>query len=329
MNSLKQRKRNADRVKGPHPKVATRRRRTRRALAARILAEVRNHPANFHAPNRSVLRSIRWQLGKRLRRGKVRINAYGLDLEFPRDSGSLSNYFYFGEFFEWETINFVDTFLREGDVVVDVGANVGMFSYAALRRVGATGHIYCFEPMPGAARVIQGNVARNGATESVTLHRLAASNRAGTVAITADLDVSNHVVWTNAESISQESLLVETARLDEILPASRQLALVKIDVEGAELLALQGLEARLQQANPPVLVLEAHDHSLRKLGASRADVLQLLHEARYQCFEYDVATRSLRNYEEDSTSDMIAVHATQIDWVAERLSGEVRSGARG
>ena len=88
----------------------------RRVLAARILREVREHPANRDHPNRAVARATGWQVRKRVGRGDVYISAYGLDLVLPRSSGSLSNFFYFGERFEWNTINFVERYLRPEDV---------------------------------------------------------------------------------------------------------------------------------------------------------------------------------------------------------------------
>jgi hypothetical protein len=127
----------------------------RRVLVKRILRDVRVHPANKEHPNSAVDRAVGWQVRKRFSRGDVQVSAYGLDLVLPRSSGSLSNFFYFGERFEWDTINFIERFLRPGDVVLDVGANVGMFAYAAARRVGEDGRVICFEPLPWAAATIE------------------------------------------------------------------------------------------------------------------------------------------------------------------------------
>ncbi len=125
------------------------RKRTRTALARSILRQVRAHPANAAAPNRAVVRTCVWQIRKRLTRRPIRRRAYGLDLTFPHRSGSLSNLVYFGECFEWENINFLRRYLRPGDTVVDGGANVGMFTYAAAEAVAPDGHVHVFEPLRG------------------------------------------------------------------------------------------------------------------------------------------------------------------------------------
>ena len=260
-------------------------------------------------------------------RGEVQVRAYGLDLVLPRDSGSMSNYFYFGEYFEWETINFIDAYLRPGDVVADVGANVGMFAYAAARSVGADGRVVCFEPLSWAADVIERNVRRNGLGERLQVHRMAASDVEGTAEFAADLDVSSHIAWTNGPGVSRESVTVRTRRLDDVLSAVGGLALLKLDVEGAEWHALQGFKDHLASGNPPVIIIEAHDHSLRKMGSSRVAVLELLASNGYQNYSFDDRATRLTTAIVGA-SDLIAVHDSSAERVQSRLQSAAASSNR-
>jgi FkbM family methyltransferase len=290
----------------------------RRVLVKRILRDVRVHPANKEHPNSAVDRAVGWQVRKRFSRGDVQVSAYGLDLVLPRSSGSLSNFFYFGERFEWDTINFIERFLRPGDVVLDVGANVGMFAYAAARRVGEDGRVICFEPLPWAAATIERNAERNDLGDRLVVHRLAASDELATVEFTADLDVSSHMVWTEATGLSRRSVTVDAGPLDDVLQTDRQISLMKLDVEGAEWRALRGFERHLERANPPVIIFEAHDHSLRKMGSSRQDVLDTFEQHGYEMWSYDVEASELVS-EANQRTDLIAVHQGRLSEVRARL----------
>ena len=214
----------------------------------------------------------------------MRRRAYDLDLRFPAGSGSFSNLVYFGECFEWENINLIRRYLRSGDCVVDVGGNVGMFTYAAVQASAPDGHVHVFEPLDWAADVIRDNVERNGLARRVTVHPIAVTDRAGSVPFSVDLDVSSHIQLRDgpaADRTERRIADVPTSTLDAILPAG-PIALAKIDVEGAEAMVLAGFSEHLAVANPPVLIIEADRGSLGRLGSSRAQVLAILKDFGYE-----------------------------------------------
>lgn len=295
------------------------RKRSRTALARSILRQVRAHPANAAAPNRAVLRAGAWQVRKRLTRRPIRRRAYGLDLVFPPRSGSLSNLVYFGECFEWANINFLRRYLRPGDAVVDAGANVGMFTYAAAEAVAPDGHLHVFEPLAWAAETITTNIARNRLGDRVTVYPIALADRVGTVRFASDLDVSSHIEFVAGASFNKMSTDVPTNTLDATLPPG-PVALAKIDVEGAELLALEGFRAHLDAGNPPVVMIEAHNGTLKKMGSSRAEVLDLLRDLGYEMHLFDVATSSLIPVPKHSNEDVFAVRTSELPAVLERLA---------
>jgi FkbM family methyltransferase len=294
------------------------RKRTRVELARSVVRQVRAHPANAAAPNRAVGRALLWQVRKRLTRGPIRRRAYGLDLDFPAASGSLSNLVYFGECFEWDNINFLRRYLRPGDSVVDAGANVGMFTYAAAEAVAPDGRVEVFEPLAWAADAIAANVERNRLGEHVAVHRIAVADRAGTVQFASDLDVSSHIEFVAGTSFNKLSTEVPTDTLDATLPAG-PIALAKIDVEGAELLALQGFRDHLAAGNPPVVMIEAHNGTLKKMGSSRAEVLDLLRGFGYEMHLFDVSTSSLVPVPKHSNEDVFAVRTADLPAVRARL----------
>lgn len=289
-------------------------------LVKRILGEVWRHPANRRQRLRAIGRAIGWQVKKRSGRGPVSLSAYGLALTLPRASGSLSNYFYFGEQFEWQTIGFLRAFARPGDVIVDGGANIGMFSYAAWQCVAPTGRVESFEPIGALAETIRNNVAANGLEGRVVVHQAAVSDTVGVVRFTADLDVSNHIVDGAGTVAGRSYVEVPTMRIDDVVEGP--VTIIKLDVEGAEFHALLGCQGLIESQPPAaVVVIEAHDHSLRELGSSRAAVLQLLDSWGYRPVELRQNPQGLRvlDWAQLSHADIICVHRTAMDVVEQRL----------
>jgi FkbM family methyltransferase len=150
--------------------------------------------------------------------------------------------------------------LRAGDVVYDVGANVGFLTLLAARRVGPQGHVVAFEPMPEAAAAARHNVALNGMTH-VSVYEIGLGARAGV----AEFLLAPELTWgklaaTGARPDTTGSIRVDVAVIDDLvrnneLPAP---SLVKIDVEGGEGDVLRGM-AWTARAHGPLVLCEMHD----------------------------------------------------------------------
>jgi FkbM family methyltransferase len=149
--------------------------------------------------------------------------------------------------------------LGPGDVVYDIGANLGFFSLVAARMVGPTGRVFAFEPAPDNAEAIRRNAELNLVSNLVVVPR-AVSARGGL----ARLQVVDDQSWSRLEEFGEHPdtervLEVETVTIDELV-GSAELpppALVKIDVEGAELAVLEGMRATIAQ-HQPAIVCELH-----------------------------------------------------------------------
>jgi FkbM family methyltransferase len=150
-----------------------------------------------------------------------------------------------------------DFYLRSGEAVVDVGANVGLFSIskASDPKVGT---VYAFEPDPRAYSRLLKNLAANSAA-NVTATRKAVWNSVGT----ARLRLKKHTTSSTISGMGGRGVVVETISLDafardhQIVP----IGILKIDVEGAELEVLQGAQEVLTATRQ--IVAECHSGALR------------------------------------------------------------------
>lgn len=178
----------------------------------------------------------------------------------------------------WEPVE-TSAFLahaREGMCVLDVGANLGYYTLLAARAVGPSGCVIAFEPEPHNFALLTRNVAENGFT-NVRLVQAAASSRAGSMRL--HLDEANFGAHSfeagSVRTPSGRSIEVETVPLDAFAEEARSFeagVLVKIDVQGAEALVLEGM-TRLLALPRLTILLELWPEALTRANADAGRLL--------------------------------------------------------
>lgn len=147
----------------------------------------------------------------------------------------------------WEphVLALLDRLLAPGAVFVDVGANVGAMALPAAARVGPTGRVIGFEPLPANATLFLQGVVANGFGH-VVLYPLALSDAPGVFAMQGG---------SNGYLVAPErtELMVQAVRGDDLLAGEPRIDLVKLDIEGREPWALRGLARTLARHRPWVL----------------------------------------------------------------------------
>jgi FkbM family methyltransferase len=284
----------------------------------RLAGAIRTHPANRGRRLRAVLRGIAWQIDKRLRGRAWVVPFHGLRLKCFPDSTSSSAVIYFNGLPDFWEMSFVLAYLRPGDQVLDVGANVGVYTLLAASRVGEQGSVDALEPSAATAARIEQQRDLNRLT-NVRVHRFAASDRSGTAAFGYSAEDATMHLCRQTEA-RRAGTLVQTIRLDELNPDKRY-AFGKMDIEGAEPLALRGAPARLRQANPPVWLLEMAGYS-RLYGVSSDELVAYLADAGYRTAVYDPTARVLRYNDRPWTlgqQNILAVSRDKAQEIAARL----------
>lgn len=148
----------------------------------------------------------------------------------------------------------LDSFLRPGDWVLDIGANVGHYTMRMAELVGRSGRVIALEPVPNTFALLAAN-ARLFAHANVSLLNVAASDRVAVVGIDLPRFSEGLANYYQARLTADPAdLAVLTLPVDALaLPVI--VRLVKIDVEGHELPVLQGMR-RLLERDHPVLIVE-------------------------------------------------------------------------
>jgi FkbM family methyltransferase len=221
----------------------------------------------------------------------VHKSAYGVKLRLDlRDYTQRVMYY---DAYETHELNFMTAVLRPGDVVLDIGANVGLFSLVAARAVGPSGSVHAFEPVPGNCERLEENLQLNGFT-NVTVNRSAVRDRPGTVALSIDADMAR-TSGASTSGFFTVSELEDPARkvtapavtIDDYATShlgTRAIRLVKIDVEGSEPSVLAGMSKVLKAHQVDVLMLEVSLYGLARSGSKTFDVVAPLQAASYQLY---------------------------------------------
>ena len=162
--------------------------------------------------------------------------------------------------------------IRQGDTVIDAGANVGCYALLFGRWVGRTGRVYAFEPDPSAFEGLTRLIALNGLAEIVVPINAAISDRvrpAAPFALAAASGLSRFAV----SSLDGTTIPVATTSID-VFCARRRISprVIKIDIEGAELHALRGARHTISHARDLQLFVEMHPSLWNAAGISVADL---------------------------------------------------------
>jgi FkbM family methyltransferase len=142
--------------------------------------------------------------------------------------------------------------MKPGDVVYDIGANVGFYSLLAGVIVGEAGHVYSFEPFPENLQELRNHLEMNQARNCTVIDAAVSSAEGEAIFDPSDDRCMGHLAAAG-------SLRVRTVTLDGMV--SRKLIrppnLMKIDIEGAELECLQGA-CHVVQESRPIIFLATH-----------------------------------------------------------------------
>ncbi|MEH6518443.1 MAG: FkbM family methyltransferase [Halioglobus sp.] len=178
----------------------------------------------------------------------------------------------------FETSLFVDL-LKPGDVVVDVGANLGYFSIIAGALIGGAGRVFAFEPDPDNYALVLANIALNDFGDRVAAEPagLSDQDQDGRLYLSED-NLGDHRIFPGADA--RNSCEIKLLNGSEFLGTRvSRVDFLKVDTQGSEYAVLAGLMSLLT-ALPriPQILVELTPFSLRQAGSSGRQLIELLNQ---------------------------------------------------
>jgi len=174
-------------------------------------------------------------------------------------------------------VKWLQRITRPGQVALDIGANKGVTTVTLARKVGKTGRVYAFEPIPEHFELLKSNLERNHA-DNVEAEQKAVTDKVGTLVLYARGEGTNFVAGEDAPAVT-----VETTTVDHFLQTkgSALPGVISMDCEGSELQVLHGAEQTLK-AGAPEIFCEIHHDLLKVLEQSVEDVVAYLNSLGYE-----------------------------------------------
>jgi FkbM family methyltransferase len=231
-----------------------------------------------HGPVHPIITPLGWG-------GGLKVRIYSQDV--------IGEEVYRHKVFEAAEARLVTRFLQPGMVFLDVGANFGQYTLLAADRVGPAGQVHSFEPSGRMFGELSFNVELNRLGTRCTLNHVAVSESEGTARLSkyaAGAEVYGSIgkqQWEGQSIVGYEE--VATCTLDQyvIERGIRHVDLIKMDIEGAELLALRGAEALLGRVDAPAIVLEMADINTVGFGYTAMDAWNYLESHGYRLFAFE------------------------------------------
>jgi len=195
---------------------------------------------------------------------------------------------------------FFTSHLKKGDIVVDVGANIGYYSLLSAAAVGINGYVYAIEAHPKTFSYLQRNINFN-TFKNIQCFHTALGNKSGEIKFSnKDSDDLNQVD-------SDGEISVPIIRLDDLPIHNSRIHLLKIDVEGYEKFVLEGAACLLNKTD--VILFESWNDHYKKFGYTLTDILTYL--SSYGFFFMTYSKNGFSEIEKDYSSlnceDIVAV----------------------
>ena len=266
---------------------------------ARIYTNITQHPRPLRFLISRILMMTPWS-----RHLSVRREDYVLNF-FPT---SLSAAMWANPNFRADEERFLRDILRTGDVVIDVGANIGSTALACAVAVGPKGSVLAVEPHPRIYGYLKANIARNAAHQIETL-QCAISDEAGEAVFTDRRSDDQNAIS------SRGCIMVPRLRLDDISPRGK-ISLLKVDVEGHEYFVFKGGEDTLKRVD---IVYFEFVPNLVQTG-SVALPWQPLLDGGFKIYEKTADSIKLAKLPPDQETMLIALKNTELLTKREGLS---------
>ena len=182
--------------------------------------------------------------------------------------------------------NCVKKIIKKDDVVIDVGANIGYYTLIFAKLVGSEGKVFAFEPEPNNFHLLRKNVELNN-YHNVALVQKAVTNITGRVNLyLSKEDSGQHKIYDAHDNV--DSLEVDAVRLDDYFENFvGTIDFIKMDVEGAERLVIEGMSSILQRIKSIKMMIEFSPILIKKLGIEPLEYLQMIHEYGFDLYHMD------------------------------------------
>jgi len=167
-------------------------------------------------------------------------------------------------------VKIVKEIIKNGDTVLDIGANIGYYTLIFGRLVGPSGKVIAFEPDPDNFAILKMNVKMNGYKNIILINK-AVTDRTGKINLyISEKNKADHVIYNTHEG--RRSIEIEAIRLDNFFKNDNiKINLIKMDIQGAEGGVIRGISSLLHDNIK--IITEFYPYGLELFGSNAEEFL--------------------------------------------------------
>ncbi len=204
--------------------------------------------------------------------------------------------------------------VRPGMKGIEIGANVGYFALLAAKQVGQDGFIYCIEPEPRNLGLLLKNIKANGFDDRIKVFQYLVGNHNGREKLYLSEFANVHSLSKNHPKSSKRFIEVPMITLDSFLKENglkpEDIDFIRMDIEGYEVIAFQGMQELFKSARPLKIFMEFHPSYYPEWGWTFEKLLRYLDSFGFKVKE--IAKKSLI-LKEPSIEEILAMQKNTQD----------------
>lgn len=291
------------------------------------LETLRNHPVGRRQPILTLLRFLKAEIiNSWLGHSFLVSHEFGVFLIVEKHYHATRSHYFFG-LQEFEDELFAINLLRENELFVDIGANVGMFSIMVTATTGA--RVIAIEPSPSSSRAFKRHILLNDLMDRITLIEACAGNANDKAFIMNTVAMENFIVL-EGDNLAPGMVKVPMIRIDDVVDGTIP-CVMKMDIEGFELQALKGAMHLLGCDTLQAITVEIA-HLSNRFGVSPDETHNFIAGFGFAAVRYDPLTRMLTPLDRRSVTNRDpfsnTIYVRNLDWARARLSAAPRRHLR-
>jgi len=182
------------------------------------------------------------------------LHGFNLKIDPLKDTGVERSIYYTGTY-ELECLHIIKNILKEGEVFIDIGANIGLMSIFSALIVRENGIVYSFEPNPATRSMLEENILLNN-VKNINVSEYAIGSKTDKGRIFENWHINRGGASLIDAGMGSDYFDIAIIKLDEYVNLRKPIKLIKIDVEGYEMEALKGSTNIISDPEGPILIVE-------------------------------------------------------------------------
>ena len=213
--------------------------------------------------------------------GVIAISVDGFIMGVPAEEWGFAMFLSHAGYFEHGSELFFESLLKPNMRVIDLGANLGIYTLRALRKKCM---VFAYEPTPRTFDLLRQNIKASGFAESgrIQAYQMAVSDQCGTINFYENPSMCGHNSIYGESG--QQPIEVSVTTLDSQLDTLQRIDLIKMDIEGAEYHALLGMRELIRRNPDLQIIMEFAPEHIRRAGREPEALLALIHELGFTVY---------------------------------------------